>query len=141
VAVSLVLVAPLMVIYGPAPPAALALLPICVVGLLLVAFAVGVWISALQVLYRDIRYAMTFALQAWLFASPVVYPSSLISGSLRLLYFVNPAAGLTEAFRACVLGTPLYGPGVAVSTGSAVLLLLTGLAYFRRVERSFADRI
>jgi len=139
--IALLLVGPLMAIYGVTPPVELLLLPLCVVGLLLVAFAIGIWMSALQVLYRDIRYAMTFGLQAWLFASPVLYPSSLISGDLRLLYFVNPAAGIVESFRACVLGTPLYGPGIAISAASLVTLALTGLAYFKRVERSFADRI
>ncbi len=139
--IALVLVGPLMAIYGVAPPLEIFLLPLCVLALLAVAFAIGVWLSALQVLYRDIRYATTFGLQAWLFAAPVLYPSSLISGDLRFLYFLNPAAGMLDGFRACILGTPLYWPGVAVSAGATVVLALTGLAYFKRVERSFADRI
>jgi lipopolysaccharide transport system permease protein len=141
VTIALLLAIPLMAIYGVTPPATLALLPLCIVGLVLVAFAIGTWLSALMVLYRDVRYAMTFGLQAWLFASPVLYPSSLVEGSAHLLFFVNPAAGLLDAFRACLLGTPLDAAGMAVSAGSLTVIGLSGLVYFRHVERAFADRI
>jgi ABC-type polysaccharide/polyol phosphate export permease len=141
VTIALTLAIPLMAIYDVTPPLAVLLLPLCIVGLVLVALAIGTWLSALHVLYRDVRYAMTFGLQAWLFASPILYPSSLIEGSARLVYFLNPAAGLVNAFRACLLGTPLDPAGVGISAASLAVIGLSGLVYFRRVERAFADRI
>src|SRR5207248_2779713 len=92
-ALGLTLAAPLMAIYGVSPGSALILVPVCALGLLLVAAAAGVWLAALNVLYRDVRYAMPFGLQAWLFATPVLFPSALFHGAVRYILFVNPAAG------------------------------------------------
>jgi lipopolysaccharide transport system permease protein len=140
-ALALLVAIPLMAAYGVPPSPALALLPACVIALYLVAFAIGIWVSALHVLYRDVRYAMTFALQAWLFATPVLFPSSIISGHLRDLLFINPAAGAIEALRGSVLGTPVSVTGLAVSGLTTALLIASGIVYFGRVERRFADRI
>jgi lipopolysaccharide transport system permease protein len=138
---ALIVAVPLMAIYGVAPGPELALLPVCVLGLYFVAFSVGVWLSALHVLYRDVRYAMTFALQAWLFATPVLFPSSLVRGHLRYLLFVNPAAGAIEALRGSILGTPVSVIGLAISAVAAATLAASGTIYFGRVERRFADQI
>lgn len=139
--IALVFAAPLMAIYGVAPGPFVWLIPFCVAAMLLVALGIGIWLAALHVLYRDVRYATTFFLQAWLFASPVLYPSSLVSGDAHLLFFVNPAAGLLEATRACLLGTPLDAAGLGVSAATLVMVGASGFAYFTRSEQAFADRI
>jgi homopolymeric O-antigen transport system permease protein len=104
------------------------------------AVGVGSWLAALNVKYRDVRYIVPFLLQLWLFASPVVYSSELLDGWLREVYYVNPMAGVVEGFRWSVLGgvPPAYG-SIALSTAGGVVLLVAGILYFRRTERSFAD--
>jgi lipopolysaccharide transport system permease protein len=139
--IALAFAAPLMLAYGVAPAWTVVFVPACLAVTAAVTLAIGVWLAALHVLYRDVRYAMTFALQLWFFASPVVYPASVVEGDLRLLYFVNPAAGLLDATRASVLGTPLDGAGLIVSAGALLVIAATGAIYFTRAERQFADRI
>jgi lipopolysaccharide transport system permease protein len=103
---------------------------------------VTLWFSALNVEYRDIRYTTPFLLQLWLFATPIAYPSTLVHGPARILLGLNPLAGVVEGFRWALLGTrPAPGPMVAVSAGVALLLALSGLFYFQRVEGRFADVI
>ena len=104
------------------------------------AVGVGSWLAALNVKYRDVRYIVPFLLQLWLFASPVVYSSELLDGWLREVYYVNPMAGVVEGFRWSVLGgvPPAYG-SIALSTAGGLALLVAGVLYFRRTERSFAD--
>jgi lipopolysaccharide transport system permease protein len=140
-AIALAFAAPLMLAYGVAPAWTVVFVPVCLVATVAVTLGVGIWLAALHVLYRDVRYAMTFALQVWFFASPVIYPASAVDGDLRLLYFVNPVAGLLDATRASVLGTPLDGAGLAVSAASLVLIAATGAIYFSSAERQFADRV
>ncbi len=139
--IALLLAGVLMATYGVTPPVAIVLLPVCLAGLVTVAFAVGVLLAALNVLYRDVRYAMGFGLQAWLFASPVLFPASLVPEDVRALFYLNPAAGLLAAFRAVLLGTPVFALGMAISLATLLALTVIAIAYFRRVERSFADRI
>lgn len=118
------------------------LLPLVVLLLLLVAFALGVGLSAVNVRYRDVKHALPFLMQIWLFASPVLYPSSYVPERFRVLYAINPVAGLMELARWCVLDTPL--PSFALlgtSLAVFVLILLGGLRYFRRTENTFADVI
>ena len=141
-AVSLVVVAVLMALFGVAPGAALLLLPVWIGATVLVAFGAGLWLSALNVLYRDIRSIVPFLLQVWLFASPVVYPSSLIDESPeKQLYALNPLVGLLDGFRWSLLEAPPPGAEDLLSLASGVLLLVTGLAYFRHAERQFADQV
>jgi lipopolysaccharide transport system permease protein len=106
-----------------------------------VALGAGLWFSALNVKYRDFRYVVPFALQLGLYVSPVGFASSVIPDSWRLVYAMNPLVGVIDGFRWALLGGPLFVPGVAVSCATGGLLLLTGLKYFRSVERSFADVI
>jgi lipopolysaccharide transport system permease protein len=140
-AVALAVMAPLMAIYGVGVSPALVFLPLVPVGMLFVAFAVSVWLAALQVRYRDVRYTVGFVLQAWLFATPVLYPSSIVGGQAHNLYFLNPAAGLVDAGRACLLDTPINLTGLVISAIAAMMISIGGLAYFRRAEHGFADRI
>lgn len=132
----------IMVVAGVGVGPQIVLLPLVVVLLLLVAFALGVGLSAVNVRYRDVKHALPFVMQIWLFASPVLYPSSYVPERFRVLYGVNPVAGLMELGRWCVLGTAL--PSFALlGTSLAVflVLLLAGLRYFRRTESTFADVI
>lgn len=131
-----------MLAYGTVPgPRAVWILP-----LLLLAFAtalgVGLWLAALHVRYRDVRYIMPFLVQLWLLATPIAYPSSLLAEPWRTIYGINPMVGVAEGFRWALLGTETPpGPAVAVSTLVAGALLLGGILYFRRTERTFADVI
>ena len=101
---------------------------------------VGLWLSALNVMYRDVRYAVPFLVQAWLFATPIAYPSSIIEGTWKVIYGLNPMAGVVEGFRWSLLGVETRpGPMIAVSCAVAVFLLISGTFYFRRAERVFAD--
>ena len=101
---------------------------------------VGLWMSALNVKYRDVRYVVPFLIQIWLFATPVAYPSSLLSEPWRTIYGLNPMVGVVEGFRWALLGTNT-APGlmVAASAVAAVLILITGAFYFRSMEKIFAD--
>jgi ABC-type polysaccharide/polyol phosphate export permease len=128
---------------GVSLPLTVLLLPACVVGAVVVTFGFGLWLSALNVLYRDVRYALGFVVQLLFFLSPVAYPASVTgSGWERYLYAVNPLAGLIGVVRWALLGVPAPGGGVLlVSFGTTLLLVASGLVFFRRAERQFADRI
>lgn len=130
----------MMAWYGVAPGWAIVTLPLFVLLALGAALAVGLWLSALNVQYRDFRYTIPFLTQFWFFATPVVYPSSLIPERWRLLYGLNPMTGVVDGFRWALLGkAELPGPMLWVSVVSVAVLLVGGLFYFRRMERSFAD--
>jgi lipopolysaccharide transport system permease protein len=130
----------LMLFYGILPGLALLTAPLFVLLALVTALAVGMWLSALNVQYRDVRYTIPFLTQLWLFATPVAYPSSLLPEPWRSLYGLNPMAGVVEGFRWALLGrTAAPGPLIAVSVGAVLALLLGGLWYFNRMEQTFAD--
>jgi len=132
----------LMLRYGIVPTWTIATLPLFVLLAILTALAVGLWLSALNVQYRDVRYTVGFLTQIWLFLSPVAYPSSLVPERWRPLYGLNPMAGVVEGFRWALVGkTPAPGAMLAVSVAVVLLLLVGGLFYFRRMENSFADVI
>jgi lipopolysaccharide transport system permease protein len=104
------------------------------------ALAVGLWLSALNVRYRDVRYTIPFLTQFWLFATPVAYPSSLVPARWRPLLGLNPMAGVVDGFRWALLGrSGAPGPLLWVSIAAVVILLAGGLMYFRRMEATFAD--
>jgi lipopolysaccharide transport system permease protein len=129
----------LMLYYGIAPPAAILLTPILVLLAVVTALGVGLWLSALNVKYRDVRYVIPFLVQLWLFATPVAYSSSIVPAAWRPLYDLNPMVGVVEGFRWALLGTGHLDPMFGVSAVVAVVVLLGGLVYFRRTERTFAD--
>jgi len=140
--VSLVILFAIVLIYGIVPTAAVLMLPLLVLIMVAAGLGVTAALSAVNVRYRDVRYVIPFAIQMWLFASPIAYPSSLISEPWRTLSAINPMVGVVEGFRWATLGTA-DAPWalIGVSAASALVLLVAGLAYFDRVERSFADYI
>ncbi|MCJ7619189.1 MAG: ABC transporter permease [Anaerolineae bacterium] len=129
----------MMVYYGIAPTTAALTLPFFLLLAVATALAVGLWLSALNVQYRDVRYTIPFLTQFWLFATPIAYPSSLVPEQWRAWYGLNPMAGVVEGFRWALLGKEPPGPLLAVSIAVVVLLLIGGLYYFRRMEKTFAD--
>jgi lipopolysaccharide transport system permease protein len=138
-AIAFVVLLGLMAYFQLAPTPAVVLLPAFLVLALVTALGVGFWLSALNVEYRDVRYAMPFLIQLWLFATPVAYPSSLLSEPWRTIYGLNPMVGVVEGFRWAVLGTKPPGPMLGASIVAAIVLLVSGAFYFRRTERTFAD--
>jgi lipopolysaccharide transport system permease protein len=132
----------LMAYYGVAPSSALWTLPLWTVLAMTTALAVGVWLSALNVRYRDIRYTLPFLTQLWLVATPVAYPSSLVPDRWRAVYAINPMVGVIDGFRWALLDrAPAPTLTVAVSAFAVAALLASGLFFFRRTERTFADII
>lgn len=138
-AVSFLVLMALFAWYGIRPGAALAALPVFLLMALVTALAVGIWLAALNVQYRDVRYVLPFITQFWLFATPVAYPAALVPPRWRVVYGLNPMTGVVEGFRWCLLGGSVPGVLVGVSAAIVVLLLIGGLYYFRSVERGFAD--
>jgi homopolymeric O-antigen transport system permease protein len=140
-AVSLVVLGVFMAVYGVAPGPELVLFPLWVLATIAVLLGSGLWLSALNVRYRDVRYTLTFLIQIWFFASPVVYPSSLVQGARIYVYALNPMVTVIDGARWSLVGGPAPGAYAFVSLGVTVGLLLSGAVYFLRAERRFADVI
>lgn len=140
-AIGFVLLLIFMLAYGIVPMgSALFVVPVLVGAMCLTAAGAGCWLAALNIQYRDIRYVVPFLLQVWMYASPVVYPASIVPERFRSLYALNPMVGVIEGFRAVLLGTQQVELGtIGISLAVGVLLFVTGALYFRRVERVFAD--
>jgi lipopolysaccharide transport system permease protein len=139
-AIAFVVLVIMIVFYGICPTAAVIYLPVFLLLAFITALGAGMWLSAINVKYRDVRYSIAFITQFWLFATPIAYPSSLLSEPWRTLYAINPMVGVVEGFRWALLGTQTApGPMVVVSSLVAVALLVSGVFYFRRMERTFAD--
>ena len=139
-AIAFVILLAMLLLYGIVPGRQVLALPFFIVLAIMSAMAVGLWLSALNVQYRDVRYTINFLVQFWLFATPVAYPSSIIPARWRVLYGLNPMVGVVEGFRWSLLGKP-ESPGalVLVSTIVVIVLLSGGMFYFRRMEQQFAD--
>jgi lipopolysaccharide transport system permease protein len=105
------------------------------------ALGAGLWLSALNVQYRDVKYTMSFLVQFWLLATPIAYPSSLLTEPWRTLYGINPMAGVVEGFRCALLNAPAPGPIIWVSALVSLVIFVSGAFYFRRMEKTFADVI
>jgi len=139
-ALSLPVLLAVMGMYGIAPSVRILWLPLLLALAFAAAVGAGLWLSALNVQYRDVRYVLPFLVQLWLLATPIAYPSSLLGEPWRTLYGLNPMAGVVEGFRWALLGS---GPApvslLAASAASALVLLASGIFYFRRMERTFAD--
>jgi lipopolysaccharide transport system permease protein len=139
-AISFVMLLVVLAWYGITPSVRLLVAPALALLAAACAFAPGIWLAALNVRYRDVRYVIPFLVQLWLFATPVAYSSSLIPDRWRLLYGLNPMAGVVDGFRWMVAPTAhAPGIGLAVSIATVAVLLTGGLYFFRRMERTFAD--
>jgi ABC-type polysaccharide/polyol phosphate export systems, permease component len=128
-----------MIYYGFVTTLNVLFLPLFIVFAVMASLSVGLWLSALNVKYRDFQYTVPFIIQFWLFASPGVYPSTLLPESIRWLYGLNPMAGVIEGFRWALLGTAAPSIMIFVSLVIVIILLVSGLFYFRRMEQYFAD--
>ncbi len=130
----------MMFYYGTAPTVNVLWLPFLLLLALVTSLGVALWLSAMNVQFRDVRYTIPFLTQFWLFATPIAYPSSLLEEPWRSLYAINPMVGVVEGFRWALLGVDTApGPIIIVSSLTALALLLSGAFYFRRIERTFAD--
>ena len=130
----------MMLYYGLLPTLNVLWLPLFLLLAMLTSLGVGLWLSALNVEYRDVRFIVPFITQFWLFVTPIAYPSSLLPEPWHTLYGLNPMVGVVEGFRWALLGTKTApGPIIAVSSAAAIAILITGAFYFRRMEKTFAD--
>jgi len=132
----------MMLYYGIVPTVNTLWLPLFLLLALITSLGVGLWLSVLNVEYRDVRYVLPFVIQFWMFATPIVYPSSLLSEPWRTIYGLNPMVGVVEGFRWALLGANTApGPTIAVSAVAACGILAGGAFYFRRMEKKFADLV
>jgi len=132
----------MVVWYGVVPSAHVVWLPALFLLALVTALGAGLWFSALNVLYRDIQYIVPFLVQVWLYCTPIVYPSSIVPERWRPLYAINPMVGVVEGFRWALLrSNTAPGPMLLVSAVAALALLIGGLFFFRRMEKTFADTV
>jgi lipopolysaccharide transport system permease protein len=130
----------MMLYFNVMPTMAIVWLPLLLLLGLVTSLGVGMWLTAMNVQFRDIRYVMPFIVQAWMFATPIAYPSSLLDEPWRTVYALNPMVGVVEGFRWALLGVDTQpGPMILVSSVVAIGLLVSGAFYFRRMEKSFAD--
>jgi lipopolysaccharide transport system permease protein len=140
--ISLSLLVVLMIYYTVPLRWTFLLIPVLMLGLMITATSVSIWLAALNVRYRDIGFVVPFLMQVWLFLTPVVYPGSAIpSGPLRVIYSLNPMVGIVEAFRWSLLGGDFPAVSGWVSGVAVLVLLVSGWIYFNRTEQSFADVI
>ena len=138
--IAMLVLAAMMIYYQFLPNVGIVLFPFLVVLTFLCAVGVGLWLSALNVEYRDIRYVIPFLIQLWMFVSPVIYPVSIVNEKYRWLLALNPMGGVIEAYRASLLGhMPVDWSLLGLSSAMILLILITGLYYFRRMEKVFAD--
>jgi len=138
--IAMIVLGAIMIYYQVAPNIGIVLFPFLVSLTFLCAVGVGLWLSALNVEYRDIRYVIPFLIQLWMFVSPVIYPVSMLKEEYRWLLALNPMGGVIEAYRASLLGhMPVNWFLLFVSSIIILMLFTSGLYYFRRMERSFAD--
>src|SRR2546422_854529 len=139
-ALAMVVLFAMMIYYGVAPSINVLFLPLFVLLAFVTSLGVGLWLSALNVEYRDVRYVLPFVVQFWMFATPIAYPSTLLHEPWRTIYGLNPMVGVIEGFRWVLLGTRMApGPIIAASSLAAVVILVSGAFYFRRMEKTFAD--
>jgi len=141
-AVAFVVLIGMMLFFGISPTWNVIWIPAFLLVTVMTALGVGLWLSALNVRYRDVRYVLAFLTSLWLYATPVIYPTSLLGGRLAFLLELNPMSGVVEGFRWALLGTGV-APGrmFLISSLASLLLLVTGRLYFARLERTFADVI
>ena len=138
--IALLLLFGMMIWFKTMPTIWVLTLPLLILLMMLTATGLGMWLTALSIQYRDIKYGMSFAVRLLMYAAPVVYPASLIPDKYRFFYGLNPMAGVIEGFRSALLGTrPMPWDLIAVGSITAIVIAISGAFYFRRMERIFAD--
>jgi lipopolysaccharide transport system permease protein len=140
-AISLLILLGVLLYYQVLPTWNLALLPLFVLLMMSIPTGVGMWLSALAIRFRDVRHAMPFVVRMLIYSAPIVYSASAIPDSYRIIYSLNPIVAVIEGFRSCLLGTPVPWPYIWPGFITAAILLLSGLLYFKRMERVFVDVI
>lgn len=140
-AISLLILVPILIYYEARPTWNLLLLPVLVLFMMAIPTAIGMWLSALAIRFRDVKFAMPFVIRMLIYSAPILYTASSISEEYRLIYSLNPIVGVIEGFRAVLLGAPVPWLYVLPGLGVTVLLLVTAAIYFRRMERVFVDVI
>jgi lipopolysaccharide transport system permease protein len=139
--ISLLLLTAVLIYYRVAPTWNLLLIPVLVLAMMCVPAGLSMWLSALAIRFRDVRFAMPFVTRMLIYSAPIVYTASSIPDNYRMIYSLNPIVAVIEGFRACLLGTEIPWPFIVPGLGTAVLLLVTGALYFKRIERVFVDVI
>ena len=137
--IAFVLLIGLMLYYQVSPTWHLLLFPVLVVLTALLAMSVGMWLSALNVKYRDVRFALPFIVQLWMFVSPVFYPSSALPNKYRWVFSLNPLTGIIDAYRSSLFGSPIDWRGLGISALITIVLMVYASYSFRRMEKTFAD--
>jgi len=137
--ISFLVLIPLMIYYGVPLSASVLMFPVVIVLTALLALGVGMWLSALNVKYRDVRFALPFLIQLWMFVSPVIYPTSFLPQRWRLLFALNPMTGIIEGYRSALFGHPFNWKALTASTLITLAVLVYSSFAFRRMEKSFAD--
>ena len=140
-AIAFVILIGMMFYFGYIPTVKILLVPIFLILALITSLSIGLWLAAINARYRDVRYVIPFLIQLWLFASPVVYASSLLPERFQVIYGLNPMVGVIEGFRWALLGTNSPGFMLTLSIIIVIILLVSGAFYFRRMEKTFADLI
>ena len=138
-AVAFIILVGMILYYGFVPTINIVWLPAFILLALATSLGVGLWLSALNVQYRDFQYTIPFIIQLWLYSSPVVYASSLVPDKYKLIYGLNPMAGVIEGFRWALLGTEPPSSMIFVSVLMVAVILISGAYYFKRMEKTFAD--
>jgi lipopolysaccharide transport system permease protein len=139
--ISLVILLGVMVYYRVLPNWSLVFLPVFVLQMIAIPAGIGMWLSSLAIRYRDVKHAMPFVVRMLMFTAPIVYSASSIPETYRIIYSLNPLVGLTEAFRACLLGTPMPWTYIWPGFFTTLIVLISGALYFKRMEAVFADVI
>ena len=139
--ISMLIILVVILFYRIVPTWRLIFLPLFVVLMMSIAAGVGMWLSAMAIRFRDIKFAMPFVIRMLMYTAPIVYSASSISETYRTIYSLNPLVSVIEGFRACLLGTPLQWPFILPGMAIAIILLVSGAFYFQRMERVFVDVI
>jgi len=139
--ISMLIILGVILYYRVAPTWNLLLFPLFVVLMMSIGAGVGMWLSAMAIRFRDVRFAMSFAVRMLMYSAPIVYSASSIPETYRIIYSLNPIVAVIEGFRACFLGTPIPWPYIWPGMITAIILLISGAFYFKRMERVFVDVI
>jgi lipopolysaccharide transport system permease protein len=142
-AIAFIVLIAMTLYYGILPTYTILFVPLFILFAMAASLGISLWLTALHINYRDVQYLVPFLMQFWLFATPIAYPSSLVPARWRAIYGLNPMAGVVEGFRWALLGIRGQGlsPMFAVSVILVIFVIVSGLLYFRRTERTFADVI